>query len=80
MAVLEEELVRLEEQIVHYRQELYQEAAFTSSSTDFPKHCQSKSHMLEKSKSASSNARESESPLSRKPLCISGVFLVRECF
>jgi len=73
VAVLEEEMVRLEEHIVHCRQELFQEAAFTSSSIanlkcspDFPKHWQNKS------KSASSNARESESPLSRKPCSVSG--------
>lgn len=32
VAVLEEEIVRLEEQIVHYRQDLYQEAVYLSSS------------------------------------------------
>lgn len=32
MAVLEEEVVRLEEQIVHFRQGLYQEAVYVSSS------------------------------------------------
>ncbi|KAL1206450.1 hypothetical protein V5N11_020813 [Cardamine amara subsp. amara] len=72
VAVLEEEMVRLEEQIVHCRQELYQEATFTSSSADLPTHWQSKSHMLKTSKPDSSNARESESPLSLKPLCVSG--------
>ncbi|EOA13199.1 hypothetical protein CARUB_v10026224mg [Capsella rubella] len=62
VAVLEEEMVRLEEHIVHCRQELYQEAASTSSSiaklkcsADLPMHWE------RKSKSASSNARESES-------------------
>ncbi|ANM69497.1 transcription factor, putative (Protein of unknown function, DUF547) [Arabidopsis thaliana] len=72
VAVLEEELVRLEEHIVHCRQELYQEAVFTSSSIEnlkcspaFPKHWQTKS------KSASTSARESESPLSRAPCSVS---------
>lgn len=32
MAVLEEEIVRLEEQVVHFRQDLYQEAVYMSSS------------------------------------------------
>ena len=32
MAVLEEEVVRLEEQLVHFRQDLYQEAVYISSS------------------------------------------------
>ena len=32
MAVLEEEVVRLEEQVVHFRQDLYQEAVYISSS------------------------------------------------
>ncbi|KAK8551928.1 hypothetical protein V6N12_040548 [Hibiscus sabdariffa] len=32
VAVLEEEIVRLEEQVVHFRQDLYQEAVYTSSS------------------------------------------------
>lgn len=32
MAVLEEEVVRLEEQVVHFRQDLYQEAVYMSSS------------------------------------------------
>lgn len=32
MAVLEEEIVRLEEQVVHFRQDLYQEAIYISSS------------------------------------------------
>ncbi|KAK7283313.1 hypothetical protein RIF29_12746 [Crotalaria pallida] len=32
VAVLEEEIVRLEEQVVHYRQDLYQEAIYISSS------------------------------------------------
>lgn len=31
MAVLEEEIVRLEEQVVHFRQDLYQEAVYMSS-------------------------------------------------
>ncbi|XP_010494209.1 PREDICTED: uncharacterized protein LOC104771397 [Camelina sativa] len=72
VAVLEEEMVRLEEHIVHCRQELYQEAASTSSliailkcSADLPKHWQNKS------KSASSKAIDSESPLSREPCSVS---------
>ncbi|PPR93446.1 hypothetical protein GOBAR_AA27237 [Gossypium barbadense] len=32
VAVLEEEIVRLEEQVVHFRQDLYQEAVYTSTS------------------------------------------------
>jgi len=32
VAVLEEEIVRLEEQVVHFRQDLYQEAVYMSSS------------------------------------------------
>ena len=32
MAVLEEEVVRLEEQVVHFRRGLYQEAVYISSS------------------------------------------------
>lgn len=32
MAVLEEEIVRLEEQVVHFRRDLYQEAVYMSSS------------------------------------------------
>ncbi|KAL4335735.1 hypothetical protein GQ457_07G025730 [Hibiscus cannabinus] len=32
VAVLEEEIVRLEEQVVHFRQDLYEEAVYTSSS------------------------------------------------
>lgn len=32
MAVLEEEVVRLEEKVVHFRQDLYQEAVYISSS------------------------------------------------
>lgn len=32
VAVLEEEVVRLEEQVVHFRQDLYQEAVYVSSS------------------------------------------------
>jgi hypothetical protein len=32
VAVLEEEVVRLEEQVVHFRQDLYQEAVYMSSS------------------------------------------------
>lgn len=32
VAVLEEEVVRLEEQVVHFRQDLYQEAVYISSS------------------------------------------------
>ena len=32
MAVLEEEIVRLEEKVVHFRQDLYQEAVYMSSS------------------------------------------------
>ena len=32
VAVLEEEIVRLEEQVVHFRQDLYQEAVYISSS------------------------------------------------
>ncbi|XP_039033241.1 uncharacterized protein LOC120169087 isoform X2 [Hibiscus syriacus] len=32
VAVLEEEIVRLEQQVVHFRQDLYQEAVYTSSS------------------------------------------------
>lgn len=32
MAVLEEEIVRLEEQVVNFRQDLYQEAVYMSSS------------------------------------------------
>lgn len=70
---MEEEMVRLEEYIVHCRQELYQETAFTSSSianlkcsADLPKNWQSKS------KSAASNARESESPRLREPRSVSG--------
>ncbi|XP_010442134.1 PREDICTED: uncharacterized protein LOC104725213 isoform X2 [Camelina sativa] len=65
VAVLEEEMVRLEEHIVHCRQELYQEGASTSSlianlkcSADLPKHWQNKS------KSASSNATLSREPCS----------------
>ncbi|XP_002863751.2 uncharacterized protein LOC9299827 isoform X1 [Arabidopsis lyrata subsp. lyrata] len=72
VAVMEEEMVRLEEYIVHCRQELYQETAFTSSSianlkcsADLPKNWQSKS------KSAASNARESESPRLREPRSVS---------
>lgn len=76
---MEEEIVRLEEQIVHCRQELYQEASFTSSSktnsADLPRHWQSKSHMVGKAKLVSSNAKESESPLSRKQLSASGEIL-----
>lgn len=68
VAVLEEEMVRLEEHIVHCRQELYQEATLTSSSLDFPKHWQSKIHMLQKPLSSSSSAKEyeSSSPFSGK--------------
>ncbi|CDY66789.1 BnaC09g51680D, partial [Brassica napus] len=55
VAVLEEEIVRLEEQFVHFRQELYQEAALTSSKTNIE--C-----FLPYSSSASSNAREHFSP------------------
>ncbi|XP_013702850.2 uncharacterized protein LOC106406689 isoform X2 [Brassica napus] len=55
VAVLEEEIVRLEEQFVHFRQELYQEAALTSSKTNIE--C-----LLPDSSSASSNAREHFSP------------------
>ncbi|KAG7533057.1 Ternary complex factor MIP1 leucine-zipper [Arabidopsis thaliana x Arabidopsis arenosa] len=72
VAVMEEEMVRLEEHIAHCRQELYQETAFTSSlivnlkcSADVPKHVQSKF------KPASSNPRESESPRSREPRSVS---------
>ncbi|CAA7041682.1 unnamed protein product [Microthlaspi erraticum] len=54
VAVLEEEIVRLEEHIVHFRQETYQEVAITSSSKTNLK-C---SADLPKSKLASSNARE----------------------
>ncbi|CAH8360798.1 unnamed protein product [Eruca vesicaria subsp. sativa] len=55
VAVLEEEIVRLEEHIVGFRQELYQEAAFTSSKTNID--C-----LLPDSSPASNNARESELP------------------
>ncbi|KAJ0252514.1 Uncharacterized protein HA466_0117040 [Hirschfeldia incana] len=63
VAVLEEEIVRLEEHIVHFRQELYQEAAFTSSKTNTE--C-----LLPDSSLASSNARESELPFSPKTLSV----------
>ncbi|CAN7091263.1 unnamed protein product [Brassica rapa subsp. narinosa] len=63
VAVLEEEIVRLEENIVHFRQELYQEAAFTSSKTNTE--C-----LLPDSRSASSNARESEFPFLPKTLSV----------
>ena len=62
VAVLEEEIVRLEEQFVHFRQELYQEAALTSSKTNIE--C-----FLPYSSSASSNAREHFSP---KTLSVKG--------
>lgn len=65
VAVLEEEIVRLEENIVHFRQELYQEAAFTSSKTNTE--C-----LLPDSRSASSNARESEFPFLPKTLSVKG--------
>ncbi|CAF2041159.1 unnamed protein product [Brassica napus] len=63
VAVLEEEVVRLEEHIVHFRQELYQEAALTSSKTNIE--C-----LLPDSSSASTNARESELPFSPKTLSV----------
>ncbi|KAG2302412.1 hypothetical protein Bca52824_031063 [Brassica carinata] len=63
VAVLEEEIVRLEEHIVQFRQELYQEAAFTSSKASIE--C-----LLPDSRSASSNAGESELPFSPKMLSV----------
>ncbi|XP_010525622.1 PREDICTED: uncharacterized protein LOC104803390 [Tarenaya hassleriana] len=79
VAVLEEEIVRLEEQIVHYRQDLYQEAVYTSSvrrNVDglvdgVHKQSQSKSPTREKPKSASSNFGKSEPLLSRESPSIS---------
>ncbi|XP_024013275.1 uncharacterized protein LOC112087569 isoform X2 [Eutrema salsugineum] len=67
VAVLEEEIVRLEEHIVHFKQGLYEEAAFTSSSKTNLE-C---SAVLPKSKSASTNAREPVSPLSGELVSVS---------
>lgn len=64
VAVLEEEIVRLEEHIVHFRQELYQEAAFTSSRTSI------ESLLPDPSSASSNNARESELPFSPKTLSV----------
>lgn len=57
MAVLEEEVVRLEEQVVHFRQGLYQEAVYISSSKrnmknsiDLYDSCQIKDHKQKQSK------------------------------
>lgn len=66
VAVLEEEIVRLEEHIVHFRQELYQEAAFTSSRTSI------ESLLPDPSSASSNNARESELPFSPKTLSVKG--------
>ncbi|KAF8049391.1 hypothetical protein N665_2222s0005 [Sinapis alba] len=64
VAVLEEEIVRLEEHIVHFREELYQEAAFTSSITNI------ECLLLDSSSASSNNARESELPFSPKTLSV----------
>lgn len=69
VAVLEEEIVRLEEHIVHFRQELYQEAALTSSITNI------EGLLLDSSSASSNNARESELPFSPKTLSVKGGFL-----
>lgn len=57
VAVLEEEIVRLEEQVVHFRQGLYQEAVYISSSkrnmknsVDLYDSCQIKDHKQKQSK------------------------------
>ncbi|KAJ6733075.1 hypothetical protein OIU74_004933 [Salix koriyanagi] len=76
VAVLEEEVVRLEEQVVNFRQGLYQEAVYVSSkknvenskdaidqppSTTRPKHTRSKSLSLNETNSATSAAKPQSS-------------------
>lgn len=77
MAVLEEEVVRLEEQIVHFRQDLYQEAVYISSSkrsTENPadycdhKHGEPRFSKRNSSESAASRASQFHSSSGKCPV------------
>ena len=76
VAVLEEEVVRLEEQVVHFRQDLYQEAVHISSTKrsvensadSYP----SKNHKSEQGKFSTQNVGDSAASLRRYKPSLSG--------
>jgi len=79
VAVLEEEVVRLEEQVVHFRQDLYQEAVHISStkrsvenSADSYAPYPSKNHKSEQGKFSTQNVVDSAASLRRHKPSLSG--------
>lgn len=76
---MEEEVVRLEEQVVHFRQDLYQEAVHISStkrtvenSADSYAPYPSKNHKSEQGKFSTQNAGDSAASLRRHKPSLSG--------